>query len=131
MHEPKDILQAAQAIRPQLDELLGTAAKTMAPQLDKLLAQAETGQAVADNIIELLSEHDATRQAMNARLAGEETKSYSPLGGDSSKPPATSEYLCPDKSGCTCEKYPTGWDRHNIEEPIPTCPKLNQPLTPN
>jgi hypothetical protein len=79
MYEPKDILQAAQAIRPQLDELLGTDAKTVAPELDKLLAQAEAGQTVTYDIIELLSDYKATRQAMDARLSNEETKNYSPF----------------------------------------------------
>jgi len=131
MYETEDILQAARAIRPRLNNLLGTEAETVAQQLDKLLAQADTGQVVGDNILELLSEYQATRQEMNARLSKEEFKNYSPLNGDSSKPVATSEYICPDKAGCTCGKYPTGWDRHSIEDAIPNCPNLNKALIPN
>ena len=133
MYEIEDILSAARTLRPRLDELLGTDAETVISQLDKLLAQAEAGQAVEDDMMELLTKYEPTRNELNALLDGEQKgeKSYAPLPGDSSKPVATSEYVCPNEGGCTCGDYPTGWDRLSIDEPIPICPKRNQPLIIN
>lgn len=130
MYSSEQILSAARTLRPRLDELLGTDAETVISQLDKLLAQAEAGQEVDNDIMELLTEYEPTRNELKALLDGEPKgeRSYTPLPGDLSKPVATSEYVCPNQGGCTCGKYPKGWVRFSIDESIPICPEQNKSL---
>jgi len=109
-------------------------AEAIEPQLIELIEKGEAGQSVNIPNRKLVKNHEKAKlqfdTLFNKLQSDEETRSYSPLNGDSSKPVATSEYICPDKAGCTSGKYPTGWDRHSIEDAIPNCPNLNKALIP-
>ena len=62
MYTSEDVLEAARVIRPYLPNLLGAEAETVERALAELLARAESGEAVDNQILELLAEYDATRE---------------------------------------------------------------------
>ena len=141
MSKTNDILEAAHAIRPQLQELLGADAETVEPQLEKLLTQS--GSDVDTQILDLLGDYQATSEWIHNFLdnkkrlpvqADEGDRGFSPLPGTFSTSPCIARYTCPDdKAGrtfstCnTCDYSETGWARQS-NETIPLCPEFGKPL---
>jgi hypothetical protein len=62
MYNSKDVLEAARVIRLYLPDLVGAEAEIVDRTLAKLLAKAESGEAIENQILALLAEHDATRE---------------------------------------------------------------------
>lgn len=61
-YDSKIVLEAARDIRPHLLQLLGTEAIAFDRALFNLLAEVEPGEAVDNQILELLVKHHATRE---------------------------------------------------------------------
>ena len=82
MFTAEDILKGAKLIIPHLLSLLGEDAEQLELELLALLARAEEGDAVDNQILELLAQHDATRDWMRQYLADKipssVTRKYSP-----------------------------------------------------
>ncbi|WP_346290759.1 hypothetical protein [Sphaerothrix gracilis] len=69
MYSLEQVLQVAQAIRPRLSDLLEPdAAAEIDRQLAPLLKQGKAGDNVENQILVVLAEHDATREAAFALL---------------------------------------------------------------
>jgi hypothetical protein len=117
-YSDEDILEGARAIRPHLKELLGEEAGRIDDELGKYLDLARKGQRVENLIIEMLAEHDATRQWMDNFLASsrqpEASRSYSNLPGFPQSAPVMQRYACSD-----CGHI---WFRRSAGEEIPVCP---------
>lgn len=95
------IIEAAKAIIPHLPKLLGEQAEFVKQQLQALFDKQADEAQVEIEIIDLLSEHEATRAWMNAQLQrGEETTKggtlgYSELGGNHGDVSGAAYYKCP------------------------------------
>lgn len=59
---PEDILETARTIGPYLPDLVGAEAETVQIALATYLAKAQAGEAVDNDILELLAQRDATRE---------------------------------------------------------------------
>jgi len=97
----QSIIEAAKAIIPHLPELLGEQAEPMRQQLQAVFdKQADEAQREIE-LIDLLSEHEATRAWMNAQLQrGEEktkggTLEFDELGGNRGDVGGATYYKCP------------------------------------
>lgn len=133
MYSADDVIQAAREIKGQLPLLLGEIkAQSVAFQLADLLAKADSGQAVDDQILELLTDESVTRRWLDARLnrpddasvdvETEATRGFQSFPG-MQPPPGQQTFLnsayryhCP-VSGC---KF--FWDRIDSTEPMRPCP---------
>ncbi|XGV97801.1 MAG: hypothetical protein ACAF41_02480 [Leptolyngbya sp. BL-A-14] len=133
MYTSEDVLRAAREIRDQLPELLGEEYTQLIDQpLLDLLIQADDGQPVDNQILELLASQEATRLWMleflkkENKLPADITKDvtrggWRPPGnifpptenGDGTNPYL---YFCPHL-GCNYT-----WERSDIAEPVGTCP---------
>ena len=143
MMSQTDIVKAAHAICPQLNQLLEAEdAKVVEQQLNQLLTQSETGDAVDNPILNLLGDYEATGKWIEHFLNNKRPPSdndqgsrglYSSLAGDSQMPPTMEIYTCPDEragrvfSKCNACHYVNGWARQS-DETIPFCPEFNQLL---
>jgi HPt (histidine-containing phosphotransfer) domain-containing protein len=126
--QPRTVIAAAHAIRPNLPTLLNAETAQQVQQLDQrlqdLLTQAESGQLSEQSaealITEELRQFDPTRVWMRRYREGENPEqitrslSYSGLGGDPTLQPAT-KYVCP-QANCGTEP----WYREG-NEAIPLC----------
>lgn len=103
MCDSDNILEAARAIRPYLADLLGVDAEAIDRQVAKLLSDAKSGQQVNNQILELLSSFNPTREWMaeflKDNLPPQVTSSYRSYyrrpPGDPN-PPQTVRYVCPE-----------------------------------
>lgn len=126
MYEPADVLEAARSIRPYLSALVGAeVAAVTDSQLAALLASANLDQAVANRILELLAEQDATREwladFLQAQQEPERLRTWSPLPGQGSIVNAA-KFVCPQGDYT--------WYRSRIGVEPPICPTHNLPLEP-
>jgi hypothetical protein len=120
--DPEDVLECARSIRPELEELLGPKAEQVDCQLADLLAQANTGQQVDGQIIELLGRDEETYYWM-AEFFSEppESKGFQRLPGP--RPVGqVHKYVCRVNNDYT-------WYRRGCEE-IRTCPTCGEKLEP-
>jgi len=123
MSAQRDVIQAAQAMRPYLPELLDASVVTaFAQRLEQLLAQS--AQTQDDQAVrELLGQQEATREWLRLYLeerrpAAEILKvlrTYHPLPGKSGAI-ASPRYRCPVAS---CNRV---WYRRQVEDAVPNCP---------
>ena len=112
--DPEEVLECARSIRPFLPELLGTEAEPFDRQLAELLAQANPGQQVDDQILELLKSHAKTRQWAAEFLSPKEvTRGFDRLPGNMGSVSAQ-KYVCPQGDYV--------WYRRSVGIPIPICP---------
>jgi hypothetical protein len=126
MTQFKDLLTAAQEIRPYLATLLDPeTAQEVDLQLQTLLTQAESRQSVETQITETLRHHEPTQEWVRRYLKGENPdqitrsiRSYSGLPGDPSLHPAV-KYVCPHNDYT--------WYRED-NSPVPLCPTHLVPL---
>ncbi|MGF1458157.1 MAG: hypothetical protein ACFBSG_03945 [Leptolyngbyaceae cyanobacterium] len=117
------LVQATQAIRPYLPELLSPRdAEAMARQLDLALTIATDGEP-SQEIMQVLSATEMTRQWLQLYLEGEHSeaeildiiRTYQPLPGKSGTV-ASPRYRCPVAS---CHQV---WYRRDVATEVPTCP---------
>jgi hypothetical protein len=115
MYEAQDVLEAARAIRPHLSELVPLDAGDVDNRLGRLIQRAEGGQDVKLEILELLSEREATRDWADRLLAvPEEYRSYKPLAGRVQRV-SVPRYVCPQGDYT--------WYRFSKGDVIPVCPR--------
>jgi hypothetical protein len=119
--EEQEVLDAAQAIRPHLPDLVGEEAEEVDRELQRLLARAETGEMVRIDILRVLSHRDATRQWANDLLkVPQRDRSYEPPPGKV-QAVTVPKYICPKGDG-------TPWYRFSISDQVPLCPNHRIPL---
>lgn len=127
MYTSEDVLEAARVIRPYLPNLLEAEAETVERALAELLARAESGEAVDNQILELLAEYDATRewtrQFLNDKIPPPVMRSYDPLAGSVSVIDANT-FVC-EVPGCSRIWYSP---KAGIEPPL--CQEHKIPLVP-
>jgi hypothetical protein len=112
--KPEAILNCACSIRPFLPELMGDEAAAFDQQLADLLAQAQAGQPVETQILELLKNNPKTRQWAAECLASQRvSKGFDRLPG-SSGAVAAQKYVCPQGDYI--------WYRRSSGIPVPVCP---------
>lgn len=137
MYSADDIIQAARAIEAQLPKLLSQSkAQSLSLALTELLSQAKQGQAVENQILELLTDEPTTRRWLSARLrpsqydsVGHKHQEDTTRGGTFEALPGmqippgipspsdnASRYRCPI---ATCN---FSWDRIDVTESIRNCP---------
>jgi len=96
------IIEAAKAIIPHLPALLGKQAEPMSQRLRTVFDKQVDEAQIEIEIIDLLSEHEATRAWMNAQLQGEKettkggTLVFNELGGNSDNVQGATYYKCPE-----------------------------------
>lgn len=115
------IRQAADAIRPELPDLLGEQAPLVDAQLAELSAAADRGELVEPEILATLSRYDATRNRLRELLGPDwalTEKLAAPAGPGS--PVTAPRFSCP------LGDYT--WSRREVGEPVPQCPTHNLPL---
>jgi hypothetical protein len=119
--EEQEVLEAAQAIRPHLPDLVGEEAEEVDRELRQLLARAETGETVKIDILRVLSHRDATRQWANHLLnVPERDRSYERPPGKA-QAVSVPKYICPKGDG-------PPWYRFSIGDQVPLCPNHRIPL---
>jgi hypothetical protein len=122
-------LEAVLLILPRLEELLGTeTGRQVNTQIQHLLHQIQAEEAVENQLLELLAQHEPTRQEMKKQLGRSEdsdrtTKGlgYAPLPGDS-EPLPKPQFKCPH-----CDHT---WSRLKLGKPTPFCPAHKVLLEP-
>lgn len=124
---PEDILETARTIGPYLPDLVGAEAETVQIALATYLAKAQAGEAVDNDILELLAQRDATRewarQFLQDKVPPPVTRSYDPLAGSVSVI-AAATFVCPVE-GCDYV-----WYRPRAGIAPPNCPIHNVTLVP-
>ena len=124
---PEDILETARTIGPYLPDLVGAEAETVQVALATYLAKAQAGEAVDNDILELLAQRDATRewarQFLQDKVPPLVTRSYDPLAGSVSFVDANT-FVCP-VDGCDYV-----WYRPKVGMTPPNCPIHNVTLVP-
>ncbi len=120
MYTPQEILDAARTIRPELPTLIAADAQTVDAQIADLLRRADAGEPVHNAILQLLAQHEQTRQWMDAYLAVDNQakrlrvmRTYRQPGGDPD-PIDAERYVCP----VACD---TVWWKQFAGEEIPDC----------
>jgi len=126
MYEPTDVLEAARSIRPYLNELVeANVAAKIDSQLAALLAQIPLDQAIATQVVTLLTAQDATHQWLADFLQDQQQpkhlRTWSPLPGQGSIVNAA-KFVCPQGDYI--------WHRPRVGVEPPTCPTHNLPLEP-
>lgn len=116
MKNPSELYQTATAICDVLPFL----APALAPELKSLLKRATAGEDVEVAILDLLNEHENTREWLQDKLAERTScseRGFSSLPGDStSNIIGIKQYCCP-RAGCRRK-----WFMHRIGQKIPQCP---------
>ncbi|MBW4475140.1 MAG: hypothetical protein KME45_32885 [Stenomitos rutilans HA7619-LM2] len=111
---PEDVLECTRSIRPFLPSLLGAEAEQIDQQLAGLLVQAQAGESVDIQILELLKSNPDTFQWIKEFLSAKPlSRGYERLPGGSGAVSAQ-KYLCPQGDYV--------WYRRSAGIPIPTCP---------
>lgn len=115
------MLDAAQAIRPHLPDLVGQEAERVDRELQRLLTQAQTGATVKIDILRLLSQRDATRRWANDLLkVPQQDRSYERPPGKVQQV-TVPKYVCPKGDG-------RPWYRFSVGDQVPICSKHHIPL---
>jgi len=119
MYDIKDVLAAAEAIFPILNDLLGPEAEKIKKELSELLTKAKDGEDVELELMEMLTENDKTREWIRNRLENkrlpDQEKSYSKLPGESEEAvPGIQEYVCPNCNYTFIRQW--------VGQKVPKCP---------
>ena len=123
-----DIVEIAEAIRPELPRLVGEEAPSMGAKLTEAVALAraapdpEARARAEDALYELLASHDRTREELDRRLPEiDEERGYDPLAG-TGDPVAADRYECP--------RGDYAWPVFSLDDPPPPdrCPVHQIPL---
>jgi hypothetical protein len=127
MYTSEDVLEAARIIQPYLPDLLGAEAEAVDQALAALLAKAAAGEAVENPILELLAEHDPTRewaqQFLIDKMPPPVMRSYDPLAGSQS-------VINANTFVCEVPNCPRIWHRPKAGIAPPVCPEHKIPLVP-
>lgn len=127
MYTSEDVLEGARVIRLYLPYLLGEEAKTVDRTLAELLIRAKSGEAVDNQILELLADRDATRewtqQFLEDKVPPPVMRGYDPLAGSVSRIDANT-FVCPTAS---CNAV---WYRPKQGIDPPSCKVHKIPLVP-
>ncbi|MBD3886935.1 hypothetical protein IFO70_35505 [Phormidium tenue FACHB-886] len=127
MYTSEDVLEAAHVIRLYLPDLLQAEAKTVDRALADLLTRAESGEAVDNQILELLAERDPTRewtrQFLIDKMPPPVMRSYNPLAGSVSVIDANTFV-------CEVPSCPRIWYRPKAGIEPPLCQEHKIPLVP-
>jgi hypothetical protein len=127
MYTSEDVLAAARLIRPYLPDLVVAEAETVDRALADLLARAESGEAVDNQILELLAKRDPTRewtrQFLIDKMPPPVMRSYDPLTGSVSVIDANT-FVCEVPS---CSRV---WYRPKAGIEPPLCQEHKIPLVP-
>ncbi len=120
--EAQRIRDAADAIWPELSDLLGDEAPPLRARLAELRTAADQGEPVEPDIVAALSRYDATRNRLREllRLNEDPNEKLATLAGKGS-PVRAPRFSCP-----RCDFT---WSRREVGEPVPKCPTHNCPLT--
>jgi hypothetical protein len=119
--QEQEVLDAAQAIRPHLPDLIGQDAEQVDRELQRLLTKAETGATVKIDVLKVLSQRDATRQWANKLLkVPQPDRSYEGPPGKVQRV-TVPKYVCPKGDG-------TPWYRFSVGDRVPTCSNHRIPL---
>jgi hypothetical protein len=115
------LVAAARGLRDEKPELLAAAGDEVGPALDRLLRQADAGQEVSDDIIDLLAADASTRDELQRRLARTDVRgvAFGDLPGR------------PDPADAIWYECPRGDYRYpvfELGEPVPDCPNGHGPL---
>jgi hypothetical protein len=125
MYNSEDVTEAARIIQPYLPDLLGSEAANVDQILVDLLAKVESGEAVDNQILEFLAEHDATRewtrQFLIDKMPPPVMRSYDPLAGSISLIEANA-FACLEPN---CNYV---WYRPKASIEAPLCPAHQIPL---
>jgi hypothetical protein len=125
MYTPEDVLEAARVIQLYLPDLLEAKAEAVDRALGDLLTRAESGEAVDNQILELLAERDPTRewtrQFLIDKMPPPVMRSYDPLAGSVSVIDANT-FVC-EVPGC-----PRVWYRPKAGIEAPLCQEHKVPL---
>jgi hypothetical protein len=129
MYSTNDILEAVLLILPRLEELLGTeTGQQVNTQIQQLLHQIQAKEAVENQLLELLAQHEPTRQEMKKQLGRSEdsdrtTKGigYAPLPGDSTYAPLLGDSEPLPKPQFKCPHCEYTWSRLKLGKPTPFC----------
>lgn len=128
MYTSEDVLETARIIRLYLPDLLGAEAETVDHALAEMLARAESGEAVDNQILELLAKSNATRewtrQFLMEKIPPPVMRSYDPLAGSVSVIDANT-FVC-QVPGC-----PQIWYKPKAGIDPPLCQEHKIPLVPD
>jgi hypothetical protein len=114
--DDEEVLEAARAIRPHLQSLIGDHADEMNSELTQLLDQAEAGEAVKLQVLQLLSRRQETREwARRFLRIPRSERTYEVLPGRSG-PISVPRYACRFGDG-------EPWYRFSVAEEVPMCPE--------
>jgi len=119
------LLKAAYAIQPHLTKLLGAESDKIAQKLGELLKQAENGQNVNIQLIDLFSENEKIREWIHNFIESESdtTRGFSPLLGERTEPLLdVKEYYC-----VNCGHR---WFQRKASQTVPKCKECGEELIP-
>lgn len=133
MSTAEDVLRAAREIQNQLPELLADNASLIHQPLLDLLTQADSGQDVDNQILELLASQESTRLWVAEFLKQEDkrpkeitkdiiTRGFSRPPGNISPPHGNGQETNPHLYACPQPGCNYTWERSDIAEPVETCP---------
>ena len=114
--DDEEVLEAARAIRPHLRSLIGDQADETDSEIARLLDQAEAGEAVKLQVLQVLSRSEETRAWASQLLRippGE--RGYEGLPGRSG-PLRVPRYACRFGDG-------EPWYRFSVADEVPVCPE--------
>jgi hypothetical protein len=122
MFDSQDVYDAARALRPQLDKMLGEErASPLKRAIDEHLRLAEEGEEVDERILEFLTRDPAVRSWLRTALLDESTRGLTRDSGSQSPPGdpghvRATHFVCP-KDDCNFD-----WCLRRIGRPVPACP---------
>jgi hypothetical protein len=117
-----ELVELADAIRPELPQLAPTAVAKLAVLLDRL----RSGEPVDDDIFELLTSTASLRERVNALLPAEADVDKGETGHDLQELPGHGEPVAAVMYACSEGDYT--YPVLEVGEPIPLCPNHNVPL---
>lgn len=121
MYTPEEIIAGCQALRPHLKTLLGEEAEGMDNELRALLDQAQAGQRVEGQLLQIVARYTVTRTWLTDYLKEKQNpldeanrlKSLDLLPGNNTALPLPL-FRCPQGD--------YEWSRPSVGIPVPQCP---------
>lgn len=126
-YQTSKIYQAAEAVREFLPILVPKVHQVVDNELGVLLDNAKAGNDVEIEVLDLLNEHEHTREWLQDRLSGQDasrtTRGFSSLPGDS-----TTSILGIKLYRCPVDGCPRKWFMYRAGQKIPQCPDHQVPF---